>query len=211
MTIEEFKKIPPMEYFQHLAEQLSIKRIYPSRLNDLLTTKRSVAIFRRKRMNKLRMNKLNIKPMQELHELIIKWAQEKGILVHSNPQRQLLKTHEEIGELLKAIQDNDLEEIKDAIGDIIVTLIIYCKLANTSFRFREFEANTMPVSVNVYILLKEFANLYSENIFCLTTINKKLTSIAHRYELTLHECLESAYNVIKNRTGKMINGTFVKD
>jgi NTP pyrophosphatase (non-canonical NTP hydrolase) len=25
------------------------------------------------------------------------------------------------------------------------------------------------------------------------------------------KCLESAYNVIKNRTGQMINGTFVKD
>jgi len=25
------------------------------------------------------------------------------------------------------------------------------------------------------------------------------------------ECLESAYNVIKSRTGKMIDGVFVKD
>ena len=29
--------------------------------------------------------------------------------------------------------------------------------------------------------------------------------------LTLVECLESAYNVISKRTGKMINGQFVKD
>jgi NTP pyrophosphatase (non-canonical NTP hydrolase) len=29
--------------------------------------------------------------------------------------------------------------------------------------------------------------------------------------LKLEECLESAYNVISKRTGKMINGTFVKD
>ena len=29
--------------------------------------------------------------------------------------------------------------------------------------------------------------------------------------LTLDECLETAYNVISKRTGKMENGTFVKD
>jgi NTP pyrophosphatase (non-canonical NTP hydrolase) len=27
----------------------------------------------------------------------------------------------------------------------------------------------------------------------------------------LEECLESAYNVIKNRTGKTVNGTFIKN
>ena len=30
-------------------------------------------------------------------------------------------------------------------------------------------------------------------------------------DLDLVKCLESAYNVISNRTGKMINGTFIKD
>ena len=29
--------------------------------------------------------------------------------------------------------------------------------------------------------------------------------------LSLEECLESAYNVITKRTGRMINGQFVKD
>ena len=29
--------------------------------------------------------------------------------------------------------------------------------------------------------------------------------------LTLEQCLESAYDEIKNRTGKLVNGVFVKD
>jgi hypothetical protein len=29
--------------------------------------------------------------------------------------------------------------------------------------------------------------------------------------MDLQDCLESAYNVIKNRTGKMVGGVFVKD
>ena len=34
---------------------------------------------------------------------------------------------------------------------------------------------------------------------------------AKMQDLSLEECLESAYNVIAKRTGKMVNGQFVKD
>lgn len=45
----EFKPISPIKYIQYMAKQLSADRVYPSRLNDLMTTKRSVAISRRKK------------------------------------------------------------------------------------------------------------------------------------------------------------------
>ena len=38
-----------------------------------------------------------------------------------------------------------------------------------------------------------------------------LTNLAHIEGHSIESCIESAYNVISNRTGKMINGTFVKD
>ena len=38
-----------------------------------------------------------------------------------------------------------------------------------------------------------------------------LTNLAHLEGLTIEECIQSAYNVIKNRTGKMVNGTYVKN
>ena len=38
-----------------------------------------------------------------------------------------------------------------------------------------------------------------------------LTSIAHLEGLVVEDCIESAYEVISKRKGKMINGTFVKD
>ena len=38
-----------------------------------------------------------------------------------------------------------------------------------------------------------------------------LINIAERNKLTLTECLEVAYNDIKHRTGKMIDGVFVKE
>lgn len=38
-----------------------------------------------------------------------------------------------------------------------------------------------------------------------------LTNLAALRGYTIEECINSAYSVIKNRTGKMRNGTFVKN
>ena len=38
-----------------------------------------------------------------------------------------------------------------------------------------------------------------------------LTNLAHLAGTSIEECIDSAYNEIKNRTGKMSNGTFKKD
>ena len=64
------------------------------------------------------------KTLEELTELIIKWGAKKGIYDNSSYEYQLNKTLEEVTELHKAILDNDVEQIKDAIGDIYVTLVM---------------------------------------------------------------------------------------
>jgi NTP pyrophosphatase (non-canonical NTP hydrolase) len=38
-----------------------------------------------------------------------------------------------------------------------------------------------------------------------------LTNLAALENINIEECINSSYNVIKNRTGKMNNGTFVKN
>jgi NTP pyrophosphatase (non-canonical NTP hydrolase) len=38
-----------------------------------------------------------------------------------------------------------------------------------------------------------------------------LTILAAQHGLTLHQCLEAAYEQIKDRKGQMVNGVFVKD
>ena len=38
-----------------------------------------------------------------------------------------------------------------------------------------------------------------------------LTNLAHLEGFSIEEAIDSAYSVISKRTGKMINGTFVKD
>ena len=113
---------------------------------------------------------------QELEKLVLKWANDKGILEKATPMAQANKTLEEVNELLFAITMRDKlninlitnesgvvfnsnDEIKDAFGDILVTIIIGAELQG----------------------------------------------------LKLEDCLESVYNVIKNRNGKMVDGQFIKD
>ena len=38
-----------------------------------------------------------------------------------------------------------------------------------------------------------------------------LVGMAHHLGYDIAECAEAAYNVINNRTGKVVNGSFVKD
>lgn len=140
---------------------------------------------------------------KEIKPLVIEWASEKNL---TDSGKQYIKVFEEVGELAGAILKNDLPEIKDAIGDICVTLIIH------SFQ-RKIELDnviyTPEKSIDIDDLFENLTHCivsYSPN----SAINV-LNEIAHKYNTTLDECLLLAWNVIKNRTGKTVNGTFIKD
>ena len=94
-----------------------------------------------------------------LQQDVLRWADNKDMLRPSNAKSQALKMVSEVGELCDAIVKYNQDEIVDAVGDTLVTIII----------------------------------------------------LANQLGLDEVECLESAYNVIKNRTGKTIGGTFIKD
>ena len=60
--------------------------------------------------------------LDSLVNAIFAWAHDRGIL-NGKIETQTLKLGEEFGELQKAVLKNQPEEIKDAIGDIIVVLV----------------------------------------------------------------------------------------
>jgi NTP pyrophosphatase (non-canonical NTP hydrolase) len=70
--------------------------------------------------------KLNIINMVEL------WAEKRNFFKNDNTNtlQQSMKLLEETGELVAGINKNKKEEIKDAIGDMIVVMIIISKLEN---------------------------------------------------------------------------------
>lgn len=68
----------------------------------------------------------------ELEALVIAWAEQKGIFEKGNPEAQCDKTLEEVYELHDAIKNNDRDEIIDALGDILVTIIIQAEMQGLS-------------------------------------------------------------------------------
>lgn len=68
------------------------------------------------------------KDYYELEVLIETWALNKGIMEKGTPMAQALKTLEETTELCVAVNNKDSAEIIDSIGDILVTLVIQCKM-----------------------------------------------------------------------------------
>lgn len=54
-------------------------------------------------------------------------------------------------------------------------------------------------------------NDFSAEVDAIGDITVVLIGYCLQRGLTLEQCLESAYNEIKGRTGKIVNGVFVKD
>ena len=57
-------------------------------------------------------------------ENVIKWAEERGILIRDNASQQLAKVLEELGETAGAYLKREGDDVIDGVGDICVTLII---------------------------------------------------------------------------------------
>ena len=166
--------------------------------------------------------------IQELVPLIQEWAKEREIYEELTPFDELLKAHEEVGELIKACYDNDKPAIQDAIGDVMVTMINYCYFIELDVIKHIKQAVELSVTgyytisyvMNAHNALGRLISLYMWNegkkisepsglrVF---SILHYLNCIAHLEGTTLEECLNIAYNEIKNRKGKIINGKFIKD
>ena len=159
---------------------------------------------------------------EDIKTLVEGWAKKKGILEYGTPAKQLLKTLEEITELHAAIEDDNLEEIIDAIGDVVVTLVIYAKMKSITLfpNGSEELSDSKGTAQDPYFLLdncnkllqlEKFTNDSVEKYHAVQMMLFLLNQIANRFDLKVWECFHSAYKVISRRKGKMIDGQFVKD
>jgi len=134
----------------------------------------------------------------------------------------------DVGELIKACYNNEKPAIQDAIGDVMVTLINYCYFIELDAIKYIKQAVDLPVTgyytisyvMNAHNTLGRLISLYVWNegkeiskpsglrVF---SILHYLNGIAHLEDTTLEECLNIAYNEIKNQKGKIINGKFIKE
>ena len=168
-----------------------------------------------------------MRTIQELVPLIQEWAKERKIYEQLTPFDELLKTHEEVGELIKACYDDDKPAIQDAIGDVMVTLINYCYFKKIDFvkvyeqiQYDDSETINIYCALTVNDIIAFFLRVIANSSYkplkvtiFINVINilRNLQNITINNNTTLEECLNIAYNEIKNRTGRIINGKFVKD
>lgn len=174
---------------------------------------------------------MSLEKRKQLIENIRQWGADKGLdKVGHLPQAKY--TLKETAELLDAYARGDIAEINDAIGDIAVTLIvgasndkdIYNELVEeildelysaTVISEPTLVRNSIPDLVSDVFSLIQRKNKPShyDYIDCFRSLNKVKTRINDEFDFVCSTfyCVELAYNEIKNRTGKTVNGEFVKD
>lgn len=151
--------------------------------------------------------------LEELHPLIIEWAAAKDLLKEINAPSQRLKLIEECGELSSAILKSNVELQKDAIGDIFVVLVILYKQINrfTDFMFPSTEGfeniHFFEIIFDLTHRYLDTDSFYDDDELGFNVLNV----LCLKLNLDLEECANLAWNQIKNRTGKTINGSFIKD
>lgn len=69
-----------------------------------------------------------------LEDLVVGWAEDRGILDQGTIEGQLCKLQEEVNELKEAYDKDDRTEYADAIGDCAVVLIILAEMYGLDYR-----------------------------------------------------------------------------
>lgn len=140
----------------------------------------------------------------ELKPLIINWAKERELIKKENAEKQYLKFLEEVGETAKAILKDDSAGVIDGFGDIAVTMIILGEQIGNSQELSDIEKplNGITLYDVVRRVSPEFVNPSAMNF---------LFDCAYSYGLNLNDCILAAWKEIKDRKGKTINGTFIKN
>lgn len=171
--------------------------------------------------------------MNQLIQQIEQWANDRNLINGSTPQKQMLKLMEEFGELCAGIAKNKPEMIKDAIGDCVVVLTILNKQYDLENRFveaierfqmpEEFEPDLIPLDFIVhssglamgiatsecpeFITVKMARDMQRDILKCFGS----LLALCYDKKLSMQDCVQYAYNQIKDRKGRMIDGVFVKE
>lgn len=96
--------------------------------------------------------------MNGLTKAIKIWAENRNLHT-ADPNKQMLKLMEEVGELAQGMAKDNGRQVVDSIGDIYVVLTI----------------------------------------------------LSMQLGLDIKDCVEVAYNEIKDRKGRLVNGVFVKE
>ena len=154
-----------------------------------------------------------------LENKVQQWFVDRN-LHQANLIKQFLKLMEESGELFEGIAKDKSELIYDALGDIQVVLIGFEQQikngAQISANQQELELLLMVSSLG-NIAQKLYAHVcHNETQIPLIKadlmfLNSVISSVSFFNGTNADSCLQIAYDAIKDRKGKMVDGVFVKE
>lgn len=154
----------------------------------------------------------------DLTEKIEQWAEDRNLHT-ADPIKQYDKLVEEFGELMKGINKQRLDLIEDSIGDMYVVMTIMCVQTGNSVigLLKDGGVDTLRPKHSTYSYVHIMAALARElnkGSYILSEIyelKKQLARTCGEYYLDFTDCVALAYDEIKDRKGKMIDGKFVKE
>lgn len=156
--------------------------------------------------------------MNELIQKIEQWAEDRNIINGTKPIDQAMKLFSEAGELADNVGKG--RDVRDDIGDTLVVLIIISKQLNhslTQFNFEKLEwaeGESKKLVNELFIAISEFVKFADLEYFYQGMLKRSiniLNGIARNHKTTLEECVQVAYNDIKDRKGIVYNGLFIKE
>lgn len=192
--------------------------------SDLLIQKNigKTAVIGRSRAIKERINKNIMALEKELVTLTKKWFIDRDLEHGGRLDKQALKLSEEFGELCAGYLKQNEKLTKDSIGDCAVVIVGLALLIDvdvhsifkiedgvrpkeTMESFKLLNANISEFQLSQDLASKEMCrhNLVRAVAY--------LKSISKALNYDFADCFELAYNEIKDRKGRWVEGSFVKE
>jgi hypothetical protein len=167
-------------------------------------------------------------------QLVREWAEARNLIAGATPQAQFVKLVEEISEYTQGHTDFNFAEVLDGLGDSVVVLTVLAAQLGTDIETCIATLDDELDAANQFGGLLEKSQSVEQLMFKLmnslgrfaTGISKKdmtkvqtgiggvyrvLEAITYRYDHTTEQVFAMAYDVIKDRKGRMIDGVFVKE
>ena len=163
------------------------------------------------------LNSQRIQKAKDLIEKVQRWFYDRNLQTQ-DPNKQFLKLYEEIGELSRGLAENDEAVTKDSIGDITVVLIgLTLQLGIKTEEI--FPENNTFVFLNaaksedyfVVMMDQSLAAYFNRQSYQLKNVVYELMRISALLHHDFVECLNIAYEEIKDRTGKLVDGVWIKE
>ena len=135
------------------------------------------------------------KQLKDLITKVQRWFYDRNLQTQ-DPNKQFLKLYEEIGELSRGLAENDEAVTKDSIGEN--NIFVFSEAAKSEDYF-------------VVMMDQSLAAYFNRQSYQLKNVVYELMRISALLHHDFVECLNIAYEEIKDRTGKLVDGVWIKE